>query len=33
MWSIMKNREENDLTNHIGVIFVEYNTKLLRLIE
>lgn len=29
----MKSRQDNDMTNRIGVISVEYDTKLSRLIE
>ena len=32
MWSIMKNREDNEVTDRTGVIFAQQDTKLLRLI-
>ena len=28
MWSIMKTKQDNDVTNDKGVIFTEYDTEL-----
>ena len=33
MWSIMKTRQDNDVTGRRGVIFVEYDIGLLSLIR
>ena len=30
MWSIMKRRQDNDVIDHTGVSFIEYDTKLSR---
>ena len=33
MWSIMKNKHDNNVTDRIGMIFIKYDTELSKLIE
>ena len=33
MWSMTKSNQDNDMIDHIGVIYAKYDIELLRLIE